>query len=81
MLIKREVHVCGLLVRVPSYRSRNPVSIPGLPEFKIVGLEWGPLSLVEIYEELKPLRSLVRKRTIPTDRPPVVDEVSANFSG
>jgi hypothetical protein len=25
--------------------------------------------------------ALVRKRTIPTERPPLVDEVSANFSG
>jgi hypothetical protein len=27
------------------------------------------------------LRGLVRKRTIPTERPPLVGEVSANFSG
>jgi hypothetical protein len=25
--------------------------------------------------------ALVRKRTIPTERPPLLDEVSANFSG
>jgi hypothetical protein len=35
------------------------------------------------YEENKKLNSvaLVRKRTIPTERPPLVGEVSANFSG
>jgi hypothetical protein len=27
------------------------------------------------------LRGLVRQRTIPTERPPLVGEVSANFSG
>jgi hypothetical protein len=29
----------------------------------------------------KKLRGLVRQRTIPTERPPLVGEVSANFSG
>jgi hypothetical protein len=30
---------------------------------------------------VKKLRGLVRQRTIPTERPPLVGEVSANFSG
>jgi hypothetical protein len=29
----------------------------------------------------KTLRALVRQRTIPTERPPLLGEVSANFSG
>jgi hypothetical protein len=29
----------------------------------------------------KKLQGLVRQRTIPTERPPLVGEVSANFSG
>jgi hypothetical protein len=29
----------------------------------------------------KKLRALVRQRTIPTERPPLVGEVSLNFSG
>jgi hypothetical protein len=37
-------HLCGLVVRVPGYRSRDP----GFDS----GLEWGPLSLVRITEEL-----------------------------
>jgi hypothetical protein len=44
----------GLVVRVPGYRSR----CPGLDSRRcqifceIIGLEWGPLSLVRIIEEL-----------------------------
>jgi hypothetical protein len=34
----------------------------------------------ELYKE-KTIRGLDRQRTIPTERPPLVDEVSANFSG
>jgi hypothetical protein len=40
--------LCGLVVRVPGYRSRGPVSIP----ISWVGLERGPLSLVSTTEEL-----------------------------
>jgi hypothetical protein len=39
--------LCGLVVRVSGYRSRGPGSISG----EIVGLEWGPLSLVNTVEE------------------------------
>jgi hypothetical protein len=45
---------CGLVVRVPGYRSRDP----GLNSrrdqifWEVVGLERGPLSLVRITEEL-----------------------------
>jgi hypothetical protein len=40
--------LCGLVVRVPGYRSGGPGSIPGATRYSnIVGLERGPLSLVE----------------------------------
>jgi hypothetical protein len=39
--------LCGLVVRVPSYGSRGPGSIP-----HFLGLERGPLSLVSTTEEL-----------------------------
>jgi hypothetical protein len=45
--------LCGLVVRVLGYRSGGPASIPGTTKKKIVvGLEWGPLSLVSTTEEL-----------------------------
>jgi hypothetical protein len=46
--------LCGLVVRVSSYRSRGPCSIPNATRFfsERVGLEWGPLSLVSTAEEL-----------------------------
>jgi hypothetical protein len=44
--------LCGLVVRVLSYRFGGPGSIPGTTEKKIVGLERGPLSLVSTTEEL-----------------------------
>jgi hypothetical protein len=44
--------LCGLVVRVLGYRSGGPGSIPGTTEKKVVGLEWGPLSLVSTTEEL-----------------------------
>jgi hypothetical protein len=34
-----------------------------------------------VIKTLIKLRGLVRQRTIPTERPPLVDEVSANFNG
>jgi hypothetical protein len=46
--------LCGLVVRVPGYRSRGP----GFDSRRyhifwvVVGLKWGPLSLVSIIEEL-----------------------------
>jgi hypothetical protein len=43
--VLRIVSLCGLVVRVPGYRSRGP----GL---EVVSLERGPLSLVRITEEL-----------------------------
>jgi hypothetical protein len=44
--------LCGLVVRVPSYRSRGPEFDSRLHQlfWGIVGLEWGPLSLVRIIE-------------------------------
>jgi hypothetical protein len=44
--------LCGLVVRVLGYRSRNQGSIPGTTRKKAVGLERGPLSLVSTTEEL-----------------------------
>jgi hypothetical protein len=45
--------LCGLVVRVLGYRSGGPDSIPGTTrEKKVVGLVWGPLSLVSTTEEL-----------------------------
>jgi hypothetical protein len=42
--------LCGLVVL--GYRSGGPGSIPGTTKKKVVGLEWGPLSLVSTPEEL-----------------------------
>jgi hypothetical protein len=44
--------LCGLVVRVHSYRSGGPGSIPGTTKKKVVGLERGPISLVSTTEEL-----------------------------
>jgi hypothetical protein len=45
--------LCGLVVRVLGYRSRDSGSIPGTTRNKkVVGLEQGPLSLVSTTEEL-----------------------------
>jgi hypothetical protein len=44
--------LCGLVVRVLSYRSGGPGSIPGTTKKKVVGMERGPLSLVSTIEEL-----------------------------
>jgi hypothetical protein len=44
--------LCGLVARVLGYRSGGPGSIPGTTRKKVVGLEWGPLSLVSTTEEL-----------------------------
>jgi hypothetical protein len=54
--------LCGLVVRVLGYRSGGPGSIPGTTRFSekkkkkekqiVVGLERGPLSLVNATEEL-----------------------------
>jgi hypothetical protein len=40
------------MVRVLGYRSGGPGSIPGTTKNKVVGLEWGTLSLVSTTEEL-----------------------------
>jgi hypothetical protein len=42
----------GLVVRVLGYRSGGPGSIPGTTRKKVVGLERGPLSLMNTTEEL-----------------------------
>jgi hypothetical protein len=53
---EREIRdrLCGLVVRVPGYRSWGPGSIPRSYQifWEVVGLERGPLSLVSTTEEL-----------------------------
>jgi hypothetical protein len=56
---KRVDRLCGLVVRIPGYRSGGPGSILVTTRFsgggvgkKVVGLEQGPLSLVNTTEEL-----------------------------
>jgi hypothetical protein len=44
--------LCGLVVRVPGYRSGGSGSIPGTTRKKVVGLVRRPLSLVSTTEEL-----------------------------
>jgi hypothetical protein len=45
--------LCGLVIRVLDYRSRGPgFDSQALPKKKVVGLERGPLSLVNTTEEL-----------------------------
>jgi hypothetical protein len=36
----KDDHLCGLVVRIPGYRSRGPGSIPGATRFWV----WNPLS-------------------------------------
>jgi hypothetical protein len=53
--------LCGLVVRVLGYRSRDPgFDSRALQKKKVVGLERGPLSLVSTTEEL-----LDRKVAVP----------------
>jgi hypothetical protein len=58
--------LCGLVVRVPGYRSRGPGSIPGATRFswEPEGLERAPLGLVITTEEL-----LKRKYRLQTKKP------------
>jgi hypothetical protein len=46
--------LCGLVVRVPGYRYRGPGFDSRRCQifWEVVVLEWGPLSLVRIIEEL-----------------------------
>jgi hypothetical protein len=46
--------LCGLVIRVPSYRSRGPGFDSRRYQifWEVVGLERGPLSLVRIIQEL-----------------------------
>jgi hypothetical protein len=52
--IKFSDRVCGLMVRVPGYSSRDPGFYSGRYQifWEVVGLEQGPLSLLRITEEL-----------------------------
>jgi hypothetical protein len=46
--------LCGLVLTVPAYRSRGPGFDSRRYQifWEVVGLEWGPFSLVRIIEEL-----------------------------
>jgi hypothetical protein len=49
----RNDRLCGIVVRVFGYRSGGPGSFPGTTiKKKVVGLEWGPFSLMSTTEEL-----------------------------
>jgi hypothetical protein len=50
-----------------------------IKDFMICGFLLWHCNLVLCYMDI--LRGLVRQQTIPTERPPLVGEVSANFSG
>jgi hypothetical protein len=52
--MKVRVCLCGLVVRVPGYRSRGPGFDSRCYQifWEVVGLEWGPLRLVSTIEEL-----------------------------
>jgi hypothetical protein len=52
--IKKSDRLCGLVVRVPGYRSRDPVFDSRRYKiiWEVLGLERGPLSLTRITEEL-----------------------------
>jgi hypothetical protein len=50
---RKKDRFCGLVVRFLGYRSGGPGSIPGTTrKKKVVGLERGPLSLMNTTEEL-----------------------------
>jgi hypothetical protein len=48
VMLRKYDCLCGIVVRVPGYRSRGPGSIPGTNNFS----ERGPLSFVSTIEEL-----------------------------
>jgi hypothetical protein len=52
--LSQDDHLCGLVVRVPGYKSRGPGFDSRLYHifWEVVGLEWGPLSLMSTTEEL-----------------------------
>jgi hypothetical protein len=48
-----DVRLCGLVVRVPHYRSRGPGSIPGVPDFlRSSGSGTGSTGLMSTVKEL-----------------------------
>jgi hypothetical protein len=54
MLCRNVDRLCGLLIRVPGYRSRGPGFDSRRYQifWEVVGLERGPLSIVRVIEEL-----------------------------
>jgi hypothetical protein len=65
--IRHGDRLCGLVVRVPGYRSGGPGSIPVTTKKKVVGLERSPLSFGRTTEEL-----LDRKVAAPSRKPRIL---------
>jgi hypothetical protein len=51
-ILAYSISATASVVRILGYRFGGPGSIPGTTRKKVVGLEWGPLSLVSTTEEL-----------------------------
>jgi hypothetical protein len=59
----------------------NFISLSVTPKQTLIILNIFSCVWTEPYEKDKNSGALVRQRSIPTERPPLVGEVSANFSG
>jgi hypothetical protein len=76
----------GLTISVTQDYQLSRISGVSLKHIRYIGivsvplLVWYQNSFV-LLRAKKKLRGLVRQRTIPTERPPLVGEVNANFSG
>jgi hypothetical protein len=91
-MLETQLSLCGLVVRVPGYRSRGPGFDSRRCQifWDVVGLERGPLSLVKITEELHERKSsgsgLENRDQRPWEsialimRHPLVAKISTNFT-
>jgi len=73
----REQVLSALHIRLEDYGKGNPCSLA----VTFVGKQRKPLNTVNIHIYIYNSVALVLTRTIPTERPPPVGEVSANFCG